>query len=68
MKFTYNGHRILLKDLTQEVSHCPPTNELKIRGLLKRQTITHCLWFQFKQIVEHSVVEGILAVQDETMS
>lgn len=49
MKFTHNGQRILLKGLTQEVSHCPPTIELKIKGLLKRQAITHCLQFQFEQ-------------------
>jgi hypothetical protein len=45
MKFTHQWQRIMLTGVTQEVTQCPSTSEAKLKGLLKRQAITHCLQF-----------------------
>jgi hypothetical protein len=47
IKFTHHGKRILLKGLNHDVEHCPSVKEAKLRGLLKRQALTHCIQFQF---------------------
>jgi hypothetical protein len=43
MKFTHQGSRILLKGLTQEVTACSLVATSKLKALLKRQAVSHCL-------------------------
>jgi len=47
MKFTHGGKRIMLKGLSQDMEHCPLVSAAKLKGLLNRQAITHCIQFQF---------------------
>lgn len=41
MKFTYQGKRITLKGLTNEVVKCSPISARKLKGLLRRKVVTH---------------------------
>jgi len=48
MKLTYNGKRITLHGIKSEISKCTAISGNKLKGLLKRKAISHCvqLWPQ----------------------
>lgn len=58
MKFTKNGRRICLQGLQQDLSKCQALSSADLKGLLRRQSITHCI--QFKWLSEVAVDYGQL--------
>ena len=43
MKFTYQRKRIVLKGVRPEVVKCSPIGVHKLKGLMRRKAITHCI-------------------------
>jgi hypothetical protein len=43
MKFTYQGKRMTLKGVQPDVSKCTAISAGKLKGLLRRRAITHCV-------------------------
>lgn len=43
MKFTYKGKRITLKGVQPEVKKCTAISTRKVKGLLRRKVVTHCV-------------------------
>jgi hypothetical protein len=50
MKFTHQGNIITLQDMRNDVSHCPNISAEKLKGLLNKKAITHCV-----QLIDDSV-------------
>lgn len=43
MRFTHKGKRITLKGIPSEVTKCTLVGVRKVKGLLRRHAITHCV-------------------------
>lgn len=43
MKFTHKGKRITLRGVQFEVIKCTPNGARKVKGLLRRHVVTHCV-------------------------
>jgi hypothetical protein len=51
MRFTLNGTRVELQGLTHDLSKCPVISKDGLKGLMRRQALTHCIQFRLKQEV-----------------
>lgn len=43
MKFIHHGKRITLQGLKNDCVQCPIIKEVKLKGLLNRKAISHCI-------------------------
>ena len=60
MKFTYQGKRISLHGVKLEVTKCSAIGARKLKGLLMRGAITHCI--QMKQLPLSARLDDCAAV------
>lgn len=56
-----------MKGLQKELFHCSPMKNCKLKGLLKKQAITHCLQFQLKLPKEVQHVSSVCVIQDQSV-
>lgn len=43
MRFTHKGKRITLRGIPSKITKCTPIGVRKVKGLLRRHAITHCV-------------------------
>lgn len=69
MRFTHKGKRITLKGVQSEVTKCTPIGARKVKGLLRRHAVTHCVMMlpQLSRHQIHTEVEELHSLSEDIM-
>jgi len=59
MRFPLHGSRVLIKGIKDDITSCKAISSGKLKGLLRRKAITHCVELRHIQesSADHSVLE-----------
>jgi hypothetical protein len=62
MKFPMKGKLVTVQGIKDDTSTCQPINTRKLRGLLRRSVVSHCI--ELKRVPSGNAEDGILTISE----